>query len=305
MAAHTREDHPALKGIRPVVTGGIVNAFLVIIKITAGILGNSYALIADGIESATDILSSAILWLGLRVAAKAPDTDHPYGHGKAEPLAGAFVALALFGAAVAIVFESIHNIRTPHHLPKPFTLYILGAIILLKEFLFRYEKKIGKELKSMAINADAWHHRSDAISSAAAFIGIAFALIMGPGYESADDWAAIVASVVIAVNAYQILNPALAEMMDAAPSAHIVQEIKEVAAKVEGVTGLDKCHVRKMGFDYYVDLHVEVNGNLSVFEGHEIAHRVKEAILEAMPNISDVLVHIEPEESHQSSVVSQ
>jgi len=295
MAARSREDHPALKGIRPVVTGGIVNALLVVIKITAGILGNSYALIADGVESATDILSSAILWMGLRVAAKAPDSDHPYGHGKAEPLAGAIVSLALFGAAVAIVFESIHNIRTPHHLPKPFTLYVLVAIILIKEILYRYSKRIGKELNSMSIQADAWHHRSDSISSAAAFIGISFALIMGPGYESADDWAAIVASLVIAFNAYHILNPAIAEMMDAAPSAHIIEEIRTIASKVDGVTGLDKCHVRKMGFDYYVDLHVEVNGNLSVFKGHDIAHRVKEAILDVMPNISDVLVHIEPD----------
>ena len=295
MAAHTREDHPALKGIRPVIIGGVVNAFLVVIKISAGIFGNSYALIADGIESATDILSSTILWIGLKVAAKAPDSDHPYGHGKAEPIAGALVALALFGAAVGIVFESIHNIMTPHHLPKPFTLYILGAIIILKEFLYRFVKKVSKELKSMAIEADAWHHRSDAVSSLAAFVGISFALIMGPGYESADDWAAIVASVVIAFNAYHILNPALAEMMDAAPSAHIIKEVKDIAAKVAGVTGLDKCYVRKMGFDYYVDLHVEVNGNLSVFEGHEIAHRVKEVILEEIPNISDVLVHIEPD----------
>jgi cation diffusion facilitator family transporter len=295
MAARSRTDHPALKGIRPVITGAIANAVLALVKISAGIFGNSYALIADGIESATDILSSLILWLGLKVAAKAPDSDHPYGHGKAEPIAGALVALALFGAAVLIVVESIHNITTPHELPKRFTLYVLGAIIIVKEILYQYVNKVSKEIKSMAINGDAWHHRSDAISSAAAFVGIAIALFMGPGYESADAWAAIVASLVIALNAYKILNPAIAEMMDAAPSAELVKEVKEVAAKVPGVTGLDKCHIRKMGFDYYVDLHVEVNGSLSVFEGHEIAHHVKEAILDKIPHISDVLIHIEPD----------
>jgi cation diffusion facilitator family transporter len=295
MASKSRSDHPALKGIRPVVTGGIVNILLVALKITAGIIGNSYALIADGIESATDILSSMILWFGFRVASKAPDTDHPYGHGKAEPLAAAIVGLSLFGAAVLIVSESIDHIITPHPVPRLFTLYILGAIILVKEVLFRYVRKIGREMHSHAMHADAWHHRSDAISSAAAFVGISIAIIMGPKFASADAWAAIIASLVIAFNAYKIITPALAEMMDAAPSSEIVQEVREVASSVPGVSGIDKCYVRKMGFDYYVDIHVEVNGNLSVFAGHEIAHKVKETIFEKIPNVTDVLVHIEPD----------
>jgi len=291
--------HPAIKGMRPVITGGVINAFLVIIKISAGVLGNSYALIADGIESAADIFSSFALWLGLKVASKAPDEDHPYGHGKAEPIAGAFVALALLGAAVLVVVESIHKILTPHPLPAAFTLYILGAIILIKQVLFGYVMRVGKKINSTALYADAWHHLSDSISSGAAFVGISIAIIMGPGYESADDWAAIVASVIIVINAYKILRPSLAEMMDTAPSDTIIKEVKQIAATVEGVTGLDKCHARKMGFDYYVDLHVEVDGSLSVYQGHEIAHRVKEAILNALPNISDVLIHIEPSDGSQ------
>jgi len=298
--------HPATKGMKPVVAGGLINFFLVIIKISAGILGNSYALIADGIESAADIFSSFVLWFGLKVASKAPDKDHPYGHGKAEPIAGAFVALALLGAAILVVVQSIHKIITPHPIPKQFTLYILGAIILIKQILFGYVMRIGKKINSTALYADAWHHLSDSISSAAAFIGISIAIIMGPGYESADDWAAIVASVIIVINAYKILKPSLAEMMDTAPSDSIIKEVKQVAMKVDGVTGLDKCFVRKMGFDYYVDLHVIVDGSLSVYRGHDISHRVKDAILEALPNISDVLIHIEPDNhSHQSSVGSQ
>jgi len=289
-----REENPAIQGMKPVLAGGIVNAFLVLIKISAGILGNSYALVADGIESATDILSSLILWLGLRVASKAPDTDHPYGHGKAEPISGAIVALALFGAAVLIVAESIHNILTPHQIPKTFTLFVLVAVIIIKEVMYRYEKNIAKKIKSSAVHADALHHRTDAISSGAAFVGISIAIIMGPGYESADACAAIVASFVIAYNAYKTLSPAVAEMMDAAPSAAMITEIKKVAATVDGVAGLDKCFVRKMGFDYYVDLHVEVDGHLSVYRGHEIAHDVKNALLNAIPDIKDVLVHIEP-----------
>jgi cation diffusion facilitator family transporter len=287
-------EHPALKGMRSVLAGGLVNFLLVIVKLTAGILGNSYALVADAIESATDIVSSFILWFGLKVASKAPDSNHPYGHGKAEPMAGAIVALSLAAAAVLIVVEAVHNILTPHRLPAAFTLWILGGIIFLKEGLFRYVAKVGKEIGSQAVKADAWHHRSDAISSAAAFIGILIARIGGNGYETADDYAAIVAAGVILVNAYRILRPALAEIMDTAPPSTIVNEVKKVAAGVPGVAGLDKCYVRKMGFEYFVDLHVEVDGRLSVHEGHEIAHRVKEAILNADSRIRDVLIHIEP-----------
>jgi len=286
--------HPATKGFKPIIAGGIINFFLVIIKISAGVAGNSYALIADGIESAADIFSSFVLWFGLKVASKEPDEDHPYGHGKAEPIAGAFVALTLLGAAVLIVIQSIHKIITPHPAPARFTLYVLGVIILMKQILFSYVMRIGKKINSTALYAAAWHHLSDAITSAAAFVGILIAIVMGPGYESADGLAAIVASVVIVVNAYKILRPALAEMMDTAPSDSIIREVKEVAIQVPGVTGLDKCYVRKMGFDYYVDLHVEVEGSLSVYDGHEIAHEVKKAILNAMPNVSDVLIHIEP-----------
>ena len=294
--------HPAIKGLKPVISGGIINAFLVVIKISAGVVGNSYALIADGIESAADIFSSFVLWFGLKVASKAPDEDHPYGHGKAEPIAGAFVALALLGAAIIVVVQSVHKIITPHHIPARFTLYILGGIIITKQVLFSYVMRIGKKINSSALYADAWHHRSDAISSAAAFIGISIAIFMGPGYESADDWAAIVASVIIVINAYKILKPSLAEMMDTAPSDSIIKEVKAIAIKVDGVTGLDKCFVRKMGFDYYVDLHVEVDGSLSVYKGHDISHRVKDAILYAMPSISDVLIHIEPKRIQNETI---
>jgi cation diffusion facilitator family transporter len=285
-------DHPALRGTNSVIRGGVLNIFLVIAKLSAGILGHSYALIADAIESATDILSSFILFLGLRLAAKAPDEEHPYGHGKAEPLAAAIVGLSMVGAAVFIVIESITAIVTPHPIPEPYTLYVLGVIILLKEGMFRYQRQVGREIKSNAVQADALHHRSDAISSLAAFIGIVVAIITG--LEAADDYAALVAAVVILINAAKIMMPALAEMMDTAPPASIEERLRKAAMKVPGVHALEKCYVRKMGFEYYVDLHVEVDGRLSVFEGHDISHRVKDAIMEDNHSINDVLIHIEP-----------
>ncbi len=267
---------------------------LVVVKGTAGILGNSYALVADAIESASDVFSSLILFAGLRIATKAPDKDHPYGHGKAEPLAATVIALTMGAAAVLIVVESITNIITPHAVPETFTLWVLGAVILVKEVLFRFIIKVGEEADSTAVKADAWHHRSDAITSAAAFIGISIAILGGPNYAVADDIAALVAACIILINAYLVFRPALNEVMDAAPSSEIVEEVRKLASTVEGVLGLDKCFVRKMGFELFVDLHIIVDGTLSVREGHDIAHKVKAVILQANPRIYDVLTHVEP-----------
>ena len=289
--------HPAVKGIRSTLISLFVSMGLVLIKGTAGILGNSYALVADAIESASDVLSSLILFAGLRIAAKAPDQDHPYGHGKAEPLAATVIALIMVAAAILIVVESITNILTPHEVPQTFTLWVLGGVVLVKEYLFRFIDKVGEESNSMAVKADAWHHRSDAITSAAAFVGISIAVIGGKGFEVADDYAALVAAVIIMINAYLVFRPALNEVMDAAPPQDIVQEVKTLANQVTGVQGVEKCFVRKMGFELFVDLHLLVDGNLSVREGHSIAHDVKDVILRDNPRIYDVLIHIEPNDA--------
>lgn len=275
----------------------LVSVGLVLIKGTAGILGNSYALVADAIESASDVLSSLILFAGLRIAAKAPDQDHPYGHGKAEPLAATVIALIMVAAAILIIVESISNILMPHAVPQTFTLWVLGGVVLVKEYLFRFIDKVGQESNSTAVKADAWHHRSDAITSAAAFVGISIALIGGKGFEVADDYAALVAAGIIIINAYLVFRPALNEVMDAAPSQDIVQEVKILAGRVSGVKGIEKCFVRKMGFELFVDLHILVDGNLSVREGHSIAHDVKDVILRENPRIYDVLIHIEPNDA--------
>ena len=270
------------------------NVGLMLVKGAAGLFGNSFALIADALESATDLVSSFFVWLGLRTAARRPDTNHPYGHGKAEPLATLLVALALFGAAGFIAAQSILNIQTPHSLPASYTLWVLAAVIIVKELLFRFVEKVGREVKSGAVNADAWHHRADAITSAMAFIGISIALIGGPGYEAADDWAALAASGIICYNAYNIFRPALGEIMDEAPSGTWKADIDNIAQQVPGVVRTEKCLVRKMGLEYFIDLHIEVDGSLTVREGHAIAHAVKAAIQQHDPSIHDVLVHVEP-----------
>lgn len=286
--------HPSNTAIRATLLGIAISVVLIFVKGISGYLGHSYALIADATESGADVLSSGFLWLGLRIALKQPDQDHPYGHGKAEPLAAIVVALFLVAAAVWIGYHSIIYIQTPHDMPKAFTLWVLIIIIVIKETMFRYVLNIGKKINSQAVKADAYHHRSDAITSIAAFVGISIALVGGKGYEGADDWAALVASGLILYNAYGIIRPALAEIMDAAPSNEIVTKIRELAESVPQVRFTEKCFVRKMGFDFYVDIHIGVDGDLTVAEGHRIAHLVKDELLTSDLRVTDVLVHVEP-----------
>lgn len=281
-------------GARLALVGLVMNFVLAVAKIAAGLLGHSYVLIADGIESTLDIFGSLIIWFGLKVAAAPPDANHPYGHGKAEPVAAIVVALVVMGAAITLAAESVREIITPHHAPAPFTLLVLVGVIFTKEILFRAVTRAGNDIDSSAIRTDAWHHRSDAITSAAAFIGISIALIGGPGWEPADDWAALFACALIGFNGWRLLRPALEEAMDTAPPRAVEESVRAIAAAVPGVFALDQCRVRKMGVELYVDIHIEVDASLTVYAGHEIAHAVKDAIRNSNPAVADVLVHVEP-----------
>jgi cation diffusion facilitator family transporter len=272
----------------------ISNAGLAIAKGVTGVLGHSDAMIADAIESTADVFASFLVIFGLRYAAKPADENHPYGHGKAEALVTFAVVGFLLISATIIAVESIRNLQEPQEKPELFTLYVLGIIILIKELSYRYVKKKSIETNSSSLHADAWHHRSDAISSLMAFVGISIALIFGEGFEKADDWAALLASFFIVYNAFLIFRPALGEIMDEHLHDHVVAKIRELSVNVSGVLDTEKCLVRKTGMVYIVDLHVEVDGKLSVFEGHEISHRLKDYLMEQMPEISDVLIHIEP-----------
>lgn len=284
-------------GARLVGLGILVNAVLAVIKISAGVAGHSYALIADGFESTLDILSSLIMWGALKVAAKPPDATHPYGHGKAEPIAAIIGSLTILIAAVGLSVESVREILTPHHAPAPFTLIVLVAVVAIKEVLARRVSQFGHATHSVAMKTDAMHHRTDAFTSGAAFIGISIALIgekSGRHWESADDWAALCACGLIAFNGIRLLKPAISEVMDTAPPREVEERVRSTAFAVPGVAGIDQCRIRKMGLEFYVDLHVGVNGGITVREGHHIAHLVKNAVREADPFVADVLVHIEP-----------
>ncbi len=290
------------RGIRSTQVGLLVNAVLAVVKLVAGVLGNSYALIADAIESTADVFSSLIVWGGLRIASRSADDSYPFGYGKAEALAAAAVGLMLFGAAVAIAIEAMREIITPHHAPAPFTLVVLILVIVLKEFLFRRVLDIGIEVESTAVKADAWHHRSDAITSSAAFVGISIALIGGPGWESADDWAALFASMVIAINGARVIRPAVADLMDRAPHTDIIERVSRVARSVPDVCAIEKLIVRKTGLSYYVDIHVQADPLMSLHDSHELSGRVKWAIRDAAPSVEGVLVHMEPFEGDMPAV---
>jgi cation diffusion facilitator family transporter len=282
------------RGARVALGGMMVNVVLAAAKISAGLFGNSYVLIADGIESALDIAGSAVIWGGLKFASRPPDRTHPYGHGKAEPLAAGLVAMGVLLASIALAIQSVREIFTPHHGPAPFTLVVLIVVIVVKESLYRFVIRVGKDVESTAVKTDAWHHRADALTSTAAFVGISVALIGGEKWYSADDWAALFACAVIAANGWKLLFPALHEMLDSAPRGEIVATIQKAAVSVPGVLNVEKCLVRKMGISFYVDLHVGVDGGISVRDGHRIAHQVKDAIKATDARIADVLVHVEP-----------
>jgi cation diffusion facilitator family transporter len=284
------------RGIRLAQIGLLVNGVLALVKLVAGVLGNSYALIADAVESIADLFSSLIVWGGLRVASRDADNRYPFGYGKAEAVSAMIVGLMLVGAAIGIAIEAVREIVTPHHAPAPFTLVVLVAVVLIKETLFRIVNKSARDLGSGAVAADAWHHRADAITSAAAFIGISIALIKGPGWEMADDWAALFASVLILYNGLGIIRPAVEELMDISPNEDLLRAVDAAAHTVEGVLATEKLKARKSGTRFLLEMHVQAEPTLSLYDAHILSGKVKHAIRSAVPSVQGVLVHMEPYE---------
>ncbi|MCC6817037.1 MAG: cation transporter [Saprospiraceae bacterium] len=275
----------------------IGNTMLALVKGFAGFFGHSYALIADAIESTTDIFASCLVLFGIKYASKPADENHPYGHGRAEALITFLVVGFLITSATIIAYESIVNIQKDHELPKTWTLLILLPIIAWKEISFQLVMKKARKTNSSALKADAWHHRSDAITSVAALIGISIAVYFGNGYEAADDWAALFASVFIIYNSYKIFRPALGEIMDEHLYENLVEEIRTISLTVEGIVATEKCFIRKAGMIYHVDLHAIVDADISVREGHDLAHKLKDKLRNVLPQLGHVLIHIEPSEN--------
>jgi cation diffusion facilitator family transporter len=289
----------AERAMRTSLLAIVVSVVLAVGKLAAGVIGHSFALIADGVESMLDVVSASVVWGGLRIAATPPDEKHPYGHGKAESMAALVVAVILLSAAVFLAIQSVAEILAPRQAPAPFTLVVLVVVVITKELLFARMSRVGKSVDSTSLRADAWHHRSDSLTSAAAFVGISLSLILGEGYESLDAWAALVACGIISFNGIRILRVAMSEAMDRAAPQEVLERIRRLAASVPGVVGVDKCLSRKSGPYWLVDIHVLVDPDLPVSEGHEIGHDVKRALRESELGVLDVLVHVEPaDEAH-------
>jgi len=288
------------RGVRAARAGLLTNAALAMVKLLAGLAGNSYALVADAVESTADVISSLIVWGGLRLSVRSADDQFPFGYGKAEPMAAAAVGLMLFGAAAAIATEAVREIFTPHHVPEPFTLVVLVAVVAVKELLARRVFQVGQEVESTAVLGDAWHHRSDALTSAAAGIGISVALLGGPRWAAADDWAALAASAVIVFNGIGILRTAVLDLMDRTPAEPVIEEIAQAARSVREVELIETLKVRKAGLAVFVDIHVEADPNMSLRDAHVVSGKVKTAIRRAVPVVQGVLVHMEPHEPEES-----
>lgn len=283
------------RATRATQLGILANACLAIVKLVAGLVGGSYALVADAIESAADVVGSLIVWGGLAVSARDADEAFPFGYGKAEPLAAAVVGLILLGAALAVALQAVDEILTPHRSPAPWTLVVLLLVVAIKELLARKIERVGTAVGSVAVRADALHHRSDALTSAAAAIGITVSVVGGEGWAVADDWAALAASTIIAWNGLGVLRPALADLMDRSPSQAIGARVIEVARDVEQVRGIEKVRLRPSGLGVYVELHVEADPMMSLEAAHALGGLVRSTLRRELPEVLDVLVHMEPE----------
>ncbi|WCL48820.1 cation diffusion facilitator family transporter [Leptospira sp. GIMC2001] len=273
------------------------NILLALAKGITGYFGNSFALIADAIESTTDVFTSIAVLVGIRYASKPPDDNHPYGHGKAEPLVTFLIVGFLIASAVLIIVEGIENISNPGPTPEPYTLYVLLGVIVIKEGFYRFIHKRSKITKSSSLEADAWHSRSDAITSLAAFIGISFSIIMGEGYEVADDIAALFAGGFILYNAFLIFRPALGEVMDEDTHHELAENIRKIAHSIDGIINTEKCWIRKAGMSYNIDIQIRVDAKITVQEGHTIAHNFKDKLQLTHPEIISAHIHVEPWEN--------
>jgi cation diffusion facilitator family transporter len=284
------------RSIRLAQAGLLVNAVLVVVKVVTGVVGHSYALVADGVESSLDIFSSLIVWRGIHVAGRSADESYHFGYGKAESVATAAVAILLIGAAIGIAIAAVGEIRTPHTVPASFTLVVLIVVVVVKESLFRFVLSEGDALGSDVVRADAWHHRSDALTSAAAFLGISIALIGGEAWAAADDYAALFASAIIAFNGMRLLRPALADLMDRAPETELLEEVAAIARSEPGVLHIEQVLARRAGTGHFLTVHVQADAGMTLHDAHELGGRVRSRLVSELPSVIDALIHMEPYE---------
>jgi cation diffusion facilitator family transporter len=293
-AARMNPERSLQRGQGSALKGILVNGALGAAKLLAGLLGHSYALVADASESFADVLGSCVTLYGLRLAAEPADMTHPAGHGRAETLAAALTAIALLAVGGLIFWHALLSLGESRPAPSPWSLLVLIPVILIKERMFHWMRGRGRETGSAALINDAWHQRSDVVTSVAALTGIIFAWAGGPAWNHADSWAAMLASVWLFGTGLWLLGPTLHELMEGSVDPTLLKFIYETSRSCPGILGIDKVWVRKLGMRLMVDLHVEVEPDISVQEGHRLAHEVKAKLQAELPQVRDVMVHVEP-----------
>jgi cation diffusion facilitator family transporter len=281
-------------GRRIALIGMIVSGGLAALKITVGQFGNSTALVADGFESAADVVASGTIFLALTLAMKPPDSNHPYGHGRIETLAGLLLGFVLFCAGIAI---SAHALLLEHDqlpMPSAYTIWPLILSVVLKLALMRYKYSAGRRIRSAALIADAANDGVDAISGGAALIALGMTLMSPERFRHADQWGAFVVGLIVVFTGIRVIRETGSQLMDTMPDPWLMKMVREAAVTVAGVAGVEKCFARKTGLKYHVDLHLEVDPELTVRASHDIAQAVRERIRGQLDWVADVLVHVEP-----------
>lgn len=279
---------------RAALLGLVINLLLGLVKLGGGVFGRSVALISDAVNSLGDALGSGVVLFALRVAQQPPDEEHPYGHTRAEAIAGSNVALLIIVSALLVAWEALQRLGHVHAVPPVWTLWIAGANVVIKESLYWYKRRVGRRTGSSALIANAWDHRSDALCSLAVLIGLSLVRWGGRDWMAADDVAALVVVAAILWSGARLLRKSASELMDVQAEPDLVRRIRETAEAVPDVLAVEKLWVRKSGLEYFADIHVEVDPDLSVARGHEVGHQVKDRLRAAFPALRDVLVHLEP-----------
>ncbi len=269
------------------------NIVLTILKLIVSLMTTSVALIADTIHSGSDVVSTLVVLLGIKIANTPADEDHPYGHGRAETLAASVLALSLVAIGVGVMWSAVKTFMAGDYLiPSGLALWVTGFSILVKEVMYRYTVKVGESIKSNVLIADAWHHRSDAVSSIAAFIGIYMARLGWPIFDPIV--ATLVAYFVIRIG-WSILQATISELMEEQADKATLESVHSAAIAVDHVHDAHHVKVHRHGAGYHVDLVVEVSNDLKIQEAHEVSHQVKDAICKELPQVHHVDIHVEPD----------
>jgi cation diffusion facilitator family transporter len=290
-----RKDHLYHQAVSATWLGLAINLLLGCAKLAGGLIGQSFALISDAVNSLGDVLTSVAVLVAFRVAQKPPDAEHPYGHTRAEAIAGSNVAVLVMVSALIVGWRAIQGLpNSSHHVPPVWTLAIAGANVVIKEGLYQYKIRLGRRAGSRAVIANAWDHRADAFSALAVLVGLLIVRVGGPRFIAFDELAALFVVMVILSSGTKLFWASAQELMDAQADRSLVDQIRERAAAVAGVKRVDKLWVRKSGIEYLVDIHIQVPAEESVAEGHRVGHLVKDELLSGFTNLRDVMVHLEP-----------